>query len=259
MWPDGIVVTPPGFDHDPGLLQTVEDLTVEELVAQLAVEAFAIAIFPGASGFDVGGPGANSGNPVSQRNSNELRTVVGADMGRDAAQDKQVAERIDDVCSPEVPGYPDGEGFACELIDDAQHPEPPSVVGALRDKVIGPDMIGSLGPKTDTRSVVEPETAAFRLSCRNLQPLTPPDPLDPLPVHCPASCSQQCRNPAVAVAAILAGQCDDVGGQGRFVFGRPRYLALRGPVLAQSLACTSFRHAKFGPHMVHAGAAACGA
>jgi hypothetical protein len=120
-------------------------------------------------------------------------------------------------------------------------------------------MIGSLGPKTDTRSVVEPKTAAFRLLCENLQPLTPPDPLDALLVHRPAGRPQERRNPAVSIAAVLAGKIDNVGGQCRFVIGRPRYLALRGPVLAESLACASLRHTEFSPYMVHAGATTCGA
>ncbi len=44
MWPDGVVVTPPGFDEDPGLLQRAEDLSIEELVAQPRIEALDIAV-----------------------------------------------------------------------------------------------------------------------------------------------------------------------------------------------------------------------
>lgn len=106
MRPDGVVVPPPGFDHDPGLLQTVEYFAVQELIAQLAVEAFAVAILPGASRLDVDSPGANSSDPVSQRDSNELWTVVRTDMSRDTPQDEQVTERVDDVDGPEVPRNP---------------------------------------------------------------------------------------------------------------------------------------------------------
>jgi hypothetical protein len=35
--PDGVVVAPPGFDHDSCILQTAEDLAIEQLVAPLAV------------------------------------------------------------------------------------------------------------------------------------------------------------------------------------------------------------------------------
>ena len=48
-----VVVLSPALDEDLGLEEGVEDLTVEELVAQLAIKAFIVAILPGASGLDV--------------------------------------------------------------------------------------------------------------------------------------------------------------------------------------------------------------
>jgi hypothetical protein len=47
-------MTPPFFEHDPGLLQGIEDHTIEQFIPKLRVEALAIAIFPGGAGFDVG-------------------------------------------------------------------------------------------------------------------------------------------------------------------------------------------------------------
>ena len=38
MWTDGIVVASPALDHDLSLLQRVEDLPVQQLVAQAGVE-----------------------------------------------------------------------------------------------------------------------------------------------------------------------------------------------------------------------------
>ena len=46
MRPDGVVMVAPAADQDLGFPERIEDLAVEELVAQLAVEAFALAIFP---------------------------------------------------------------------------------------------------------------------------------------------------------------------------------------------------------------------
>ena len=45
-----------------------------------------------------------------------------------------------------------------------------------------------------------------------VEPFTPPDPLDPLGVDEPARATQQRRNLAIAIAAVLATSCDDVGG-----------------------------------------------
>ena len=46
MWPDGIVVPPPGLDQDLRFRQGVEDLPVEQFIAQRTVEGLAVAVFP---------------------------------------------------------------------------------------------------------------------------------------------------------------------------------------------------------------------
>jgi hypothetical protein len=62
----------------------------------------------------------------------------------------------------------------------------------------------------------------------NLQPLSPPDPLDPLVVDHPSSRRpQQLRDLAVAVAAVLPGQFDDIGGQPLLVVTTVGRFALR--------------------------------
>jgi hypothetical protein len=53
MGPDGVVVDTLALDHDLRLFARVEDLTVEQLVAQLAIERFALAVLPWAARLDV--------------------------------------------------------------------------------------------------------------------------------------------------------------------------------------------------------------
>ena len=96
---------------------------------------------------------------------------------------------------------------------------------AVLDKVVRPDVVRPLGPQTDARSVVEPEPAPFRLFGRNFQPLAPPDPFDPLVVDDPACRrSQKLRDLPVAIAAILTGEFNDIGGQPFFVISPRRRL-----------------------------------
>ena len=111
----------------------------------------------------------------------------------------------------ELPCHTDGQAFTGELVDDAQHPERLSVVGAISNEVVGPDMVGPLRAQTNARSIIEPQTPAFGLFCRDFQPLTSPDPLDTLLVHRPSGSAKQRRDPAISVAAVLAGKRDDVG------------------------------------------------
>jgi hypothetical protein len=72
----GVVVTAPGFDDDLRLGEAVEDLAVEQLVAELRVEALAVAVFPWRAGFDEGGPGADCGDPLPYCRGDELGAVA---------------------------------------------------------------------------------------------------------------------------------------------------------------------------------------
>jgi hypothetical protein len=83
-------VAPPALDHDLGLAQAVEDLAVEQLVAQARVEALDEAVLPRAARGDVGGPGTHGRDPSLDRLGDELRPVIGADVLGHAAQDEQV-------------------------------------------------------------------------------------------------------------------------------------------------------------------------
>src|SRR6266545_7313343 len=47
----------------------------------------------------------------------------------------------------------------------------------------------------------------------DLQPLALPDTLDPLVVDCPARLAQQFGDLAIAIAAVLLGKLDNIGGE----------------------------------------------
>jgi hypothetical protein len=49
-----VVVTPPSFDNDLGLAEAVEDLDIQQLVAELRVEALAVTVLQRTTGLDVG-------------------------------------------------------------------------------------------------------------------------------------------------------------------------------------------------------------
>src|SRR5436190_17981772 len=90
-----IVVTSPALDDDLGFTQRVEDLTVEQFVAQARIEAFDEAVLPRAAGGDVSGLRPDGADPLLHRCGDELRAIVGTDVLGDAAQDEQVGEHGD--------------------------------------------------------------------------------------------------------------------------------------------------------------------
>ncbi len=75
----------------------------------------------------------------------------------------------------------------------------------------------------------------------------------------PACAVQHHRDAAIAVAAVLDGKRDDVGGQSRFVIRCRWNLALRGTMLTENSARPSFADAKLGNNMIHTGTATRGA
>src|SRR6478735_7834826 len=105
---------PPDFDHDLRLLQCVEDLAVQQLVAQLSVEAFAIAIFPRASRLDVGGLGSDSGDPFSESKGDELGAIIWTNVCGNAARYEQIAERLDHVGCFQLPCHTYRQALSCE-------------------------------------------------------------------------------------------------------------------------------------------------
>jgi len=147
-----------------------------------------------------------------------------------------------------------------KLVDDVQHPILPALMGAILNKVVGPDMVWSLGTKADARSVGEPESASLGLFGGNIQPLAPPDALDPFVVDDPTRRrSQKLSDLPVAIAAVEAGEFDDVGGQPLLILSSCRNTALRRTVLPEHTADPALGHPQRGSNMVDAYATTRGA
>ena len=132
-------------------------------------------------------------------------------------------------------------------------------MGSILNKVVRPDVVGVLRPKTDAGSVIEPKTSTFGVFGRYFKPLTPPDPGYPLSVYPPARVSQHRCNPAIAIATVLDSQSRDISGQCRLIIGSDWLLALRGAMLAKNPASKPLRDSMPGNHILHARAATCGA
>ena len=120
-------------------------------------------------------------------------------------------------------------------------------------------MIAVLGPEADAGAVVQPKAPALRLPGWDLQPLASPDPLDPLVVDEPASPAQQLGNFAIAIAAILPGQFNEISGQPLFIVTALRDLALRRAMLAERRTGTALGDGQLPSNMLDAGAATRGA
>ena len=125
----------PGFDENLGFLEGVEDLPVQELVAQSGIETLDVAVLPGRSRLDEGSAGADRGDPPPDGLGDELRSVVGADVARNAAQEEQIGQHIDDVDRGELAPDPDGQPLAGELVQDVEHAEGSAAIGPVTSQL----------------------------------------------------------------------------------------------------------------------------
>jgi hypothetical protein len=146
-----------------------------------------------------------------------------------------------------------------ELVEHVEHSIPASIVSAVLDKIVGPDMIAVLWPQPNARSVGQPEPAALGLFMGNLQPLTLPDTLDPLVVDYPARLAQERGNLAVAIAAVLPGKLDNIGCETLLVVTTARDLALRRAVLPERRTGAALGDMQLCSHLLNTGSATCGA
>src|SRR5512139_3352955 len=92
-----VVVATPVGDGLAGLLQRLEPVLVEALVAELAVEALDVAVLHGFARLDEQMPDVMLDRPGDESPAGELRPVVGSYRGRVAPEDRGAVEQSSDV------------------------------------------------------------------------------------------------------------------------------------------------------------------
>ena len=137
-----------------------------------------------------------------------------------AVPHEQFAQHVQNITGVEPSLDTDGETLARVLIDHAQHSEDLSVMRAVLNEVIGPDVPFVGGSEADAGSIIEPEPPAFWLFLRNFEPLTPPYPVHTSNTDLPAFSIKKRCDPTVTVATNLLSQIDDCLGEVRLI--RPR-------------------------------------
>src|SRR3954467_5855034 len=115
-----LVVTAPALDDDLRLAKRVEDLAIEQFVAQARIEALDKAILPRAARRDVGGLCPDRTDPFLCCLRKEFRAIVGTEVLGDATQNEQIGKHIDDVDRFEPARDPNGQALVGELIDDVE-------------------------------------------------------------------------------------------------------------------------------------------
>src|SRR5690606_31645918 len=106
----------PTLDQHLCLLQRGEDLTVQELITQLPVEALNIPVLPRTARFNVQRLHTNLTQPLPHHLRRELRTVVRTDVIRNATHREQPRQPFQHIIRLELPSNIDRQALPCELI-----------------------------------------------------------------------------------------------------------------------------------------------
>src|SRR6516225_4698886 len=204
-----VVVHSPPLDYHLRLLQRVEDLALQTFIAQLAIEAFAVAIFPRTARLDVHGLSTHPRQPLPQPQRNKLGSIVGPYVLRYSMPQHQVGQDFNQVVAVQPPCHPDRQTLPRILVDQRQQPQGSAVVRAGAYKIVGPNVILALRPQSHATAIIQPQPASRPLFLRYFQPFAAPDPLHPVFAYRPTRCAQQSRNPPIAIASVGAGTPDN--------------------------------------------------
>ena len=76
MGPESVVFLPPSFDDHLGLLKSIENLPIEDLISEFSIEGFVVSILPGAAWLDEQGLDSDPSKPVPDRRSSKFGSIV---------------------------------------------------------------------------------------------------------------------------------------------------------------------------------------
>ncbi len=97
MRPHLIVLLPPLLNQYLRFSQSIEYLTVEQLVSQLPIERFDVAVLPGTPRLYKQRLYTDAIQPSTYRLGRKLRPIIRSDVFRNVLEDKQLKQVIDNV------------------------------------------------------------------------------------------------------------------------------------------------------------------
>jgi hypothetical protein len=138
----------------------------------------------------------------------------------------------------------DHQRLFCKLINDIQPAKDAPVVGAILNKIIGPNVVWPLRPQAHAGPVGQPKPTLLWLFLWDLQPLPSPDSFYALMICVPSAAIQHACNHTIAVSPERFCQHDNILGQPFFIRQAMWHFALRRTMLAECAANPALRYAE---------------
>lgn len=109
------------LENELRFAERVNEFAVKALGAKARVEAFHVAVLPGAAGIDLERANGVIFQPTLDHFSHELRSVATADVSGGAMHLYRLFQYIKHVCGLDLAGRVDGVALARILIDEVEH------------------------------------------------------------------------------------------------------------------------------------------
>ena len=185
------------------MAQVGEQVFVEALVAQAAIEALDEAVFNWHPRRDVMPLDLALLLPFQDGIRCQLRSVVADHHAGIAAHPGDVVEFTGNALSRQRSVHDRRQAFPAEVVDDTQHPETAPVREAVRHEV---QRLSLVRPLWDRQRHPRSDRALATATLAHAQALFPVDPVELLPVHLPAFAAKKKMQPSIAEATPFAGK-----------------------------------------------------
>ena len=230
-----VVVKSPTVDDPASLCQAEEQLAIQELITQLAVEALHVAVLPGAAWGNEQRLDVGLAEPFAYLLRHELRPVVTADELGSPSHGKQVTQDFHNLPGGERSSNLDRQALASEFVDHYQEPNLSSIFGSIGDEVVRPDVIFVLGTSTDAAILAATigQPSATVLFSGDLPAFLPPDSLASLVIDVPTGSLQRAMHAGTAVPWTTMGDASHLGQELPLVPWSLRLVTLRRAWLTQ--------------------------
>jgi len=119
------------------------------------------------------------------------------------------------------------------------------------NEIVAPHVISMLWTKTDTRTIVEPQSTTLRLLHWNFQTFTTPQPLNSFVIHTPAFFAKHHRDSTIAITAIARRQIGHSFHQPGFIIRDIQSPTLRRSRLTENATRSTFGNAITSQSLTH--------
>ena len=203
MRPCRVVIDPPGFGDARGVTETVEDVLIQALVAQPAIEALDEDILCRLSRHDLVPLDVGGAHPSQDRMTGQFRPIVGDDHLRSTPMGDKPGQFLGDPHAGQGLIDEHGQGFPGEVVDNTERSEAAAIAEGIRHEVQAPSFICLFRQEYGWARACRlfPSAALF-----HGQSLLGIDAVDLLVIGAETFATQQDAEPSIAEPAAFTGR-----------------------------------------------------